>query len=63
MTTIAIIIIWVLIFAQIAVFIKSFDELFIDSITFYDCRKSLRREKYYVPIRIVVLAIILIALC
>lgn len=60
MTTIAIIIIWVLIFAQIAVFIKSFD---IDSITLDDCRKSLRREKYYVPIRIVVLAIILIALC
>ena len=63
MTTLAIIIVWILIFAQIVLFIKSFDKVFVDSITLEDYKKAIKMEKYYVPIRIVILAIILIFLC
>lgn len=63
MTTLAIIIIWISIFMQIGLFIKTNDEKWINSITYEECIKALEGEKYYIPLRVLILVIILMALC
>lgn len=44
MTILAIIIVWILIFAQIVLFIKSFDKVFADSTTLEDYKKAIKME-------------------
>lgn len=63
MTTLAIIIIWISIFLQIGLFIKANDEKWTNSITYEECMRALEREKYYIPLRVLILVIILMALC